>query len=176
MKYIINESQFLKLIQEQEEPGYGKRCDIGGSAGVTSADKKQLKQDKIDDRINRKEDEKNAKIYEKQRQELKNQFLNPKLDAYGNKMDKNSLANFQKAYTKFLQENPDFTTQQTEFTPEQRFGFFNKIALRLNRNPSWGLHNKLKNQFNHTGPITEKQLFDYSQKMGNFNDFVDLTL
>ena len=182
MKKVVrlSENQLVhlikKLINEQDQPGYGKRCALGGSADNSGCDKTQMRQDRIDDKINRKEDERNAKEFERQKQQTKSQFLNPKLDAYGSKMDRTSIQTFSNDYTKFLSQNPSFQSEQNKFSPEQRFGFFKKLAFRLNKNPEWYVHEKLKSQFGHQGTITEKQLWDYSKKMGDFEKFVDFAL
>lgn len=176
----LTESELINLIQrfivEQDEPGYGKRCALGSNADNDGYDKAQMRQDRKDDKIRAKQEKRDEKESNKERAIAKSNLLNPKLNRYGDKMSDTEIANMNKAYNDFLSSNPSFKTENTGYKPEQAFAVFHKIAYGMNKNPAWYHHAKFKKQFNHEGPMSEKILYDYSKKFGNFDEFVNFLL
>lgn len=166
MKIIVTESQLKKIIVEQDswtsKAASGPQkcgrdaqwCSDGSSKDDRQWDKELKRQEKIDAR--------------QSAQELQD-YLNPRIDRLGGKVDKKD---FNERYLNFVKVNPDFESQSSALTPVQRFGILYKESGSL-RNPEYYLTSKFNKMFNHSGSIDMQTFYNMIKQMGGFDKYFE---
>ena len=165
MKIIVTESQLKKIISEQDAWASNaasgpQKCGLsGGDGGSSGREERQWDRDV----------KKQNKIDAKQSQKELQDYLNPKIDRMGYKIDKND---FNSKYVGFVKSNPDFETLPSKLTPAQRFGILYKEQGAL-QSKDYYLTTKLNKMFNSTGPVSMQQFYDYIKQMGGFDKYFE---
>ena len=167
MKTSLNEQidRIRQLIEQdkwvQKAASGPQSCGLTGSSGGSNSkeekqwDKEVKRQDKIDAKDSRKELQ---------------DYLNPRIDRLGYKVDKND---FNTKYLQFVKTNPDFETLPSKLTPAQRFGILYKEQSALSK-PDYYLTTKLNKMFNRTGTVSMQQFYDLIKQMGGFDKYFEL--
>lgn len=167
MSYTISE-QLVRMKKLMEQDSWVTKAASGPqSCGLTKGDSGSSgKEEKQWD----KEVKRQEKIDAKQSQKELQDYVNPRIDRLGYKVDKNDFNN---QYKQFVTSNPDFESLPSKLSPAQRFGIIYKEMSAL-KSKDYYLTTKLNKMFNRTGPITMQEFYDMIKQMGGFDKYYQL--
>jgi len=110
-----------------------------------------------------------------------NEYINPKKDVNGDKLDKSGWNEFKEEYKSFLQKHPEFEKEQSSKLkdPMQRYSFIKKLAINtLSKDTLYWVVIKLNKFLGRekkpeiAAPITEDEMYEIVNKMGGWDKFV----
>lgn len=165
------------ILFEQEVEAFGHTVKHDGCAKEADAAQAKLcKSASKEQRAYEKQVAKDDKIATMEEQKEWNNKFDPNLDYSGEKLDPEAKQAFKEDYKKFLIDFPLFKDEKSKYSSIQRYAFLHKEMQYLKGKFKYWLKTKLNVLFNHKGPISDNDFYNYIQnpKIGGFEKFIEL--
>ena len=175
MKLIITETQIKKLlgniIEQNDAVSAAMRTASGPQkCGATQKDyNASAKEVKREIKNAEKENAQAAKETAENINRDWDDFLDPYLDAYGDKIDKNAKKEFNDNYKTFISQNTDFKLNSRSLGMVPSYSIINKLSARSGLN--YSLMNRIKEMGKFSGNISENEMYNFIKKLGGFDKF-----
>lgn len=175
MKLIITERQIKKLLGNIIEQNDMVRAAINAASGPQKCGATQKDFNATAKEVKREiknAEKENAQAAKETAENIKrdwDDFVNPYLDAYGDKLDKNSKQEFNDNYKTFISQNTDFKLNSRSLGMIPSYSIINKLSARSGLN--YSLMNRIKEMGKFSGNISENEMYNFIKKLGGFDKF-----